>query len=57
MVAACVIVLYVLVPLMVVQATFESYATVEDMTGMIALEFVAMLEFLCFVDFYHRVHI
>ena len=39
------------------EESFESYATVEDMTGMIALEFVAMLEFLCFVDFYHRVHI
>ena len=56
-VAACVIVLYVLVPLMVVQATFESYATVEDMTGMIALEFDAMLEFQCFVDWLHRVRI
>ena len=39
------------------EESFESYATVEDMTGMIALEFVAILEFLCFVDFYHRVHI
>ena len=39
------------------EESFESYATVEDMTGMIALEFVAMLEFQCFVDFLHRVHI
>ena len=39
------------------EESFESYATVEDMTGMIALEFVAMLEFLCFVDSPHRDHI
>ena len=39
------------------EESFESYATVEDMTGMIALEFVAMLELQCFVDFLHRVHI